>query len=203
MAALKNAAPLKGKRVAAGGGTGWGEFVLDQHLAAAGLSGQDVQLVKLTTSQAVAALLGGGLDAFLATDDLDRDPRMLIPDIVHTPDLSHLLPNFQYSYIYFGESLLTVEIERGARFLSAYLRGAREFAEGRTPRYMVEFAKSNNLDVEATVKACRSTYAVDGAINLDSLRRVAGWAYQKKYITRQIDVAEMIDSRFLEKARAG
>ena len=200
---LGSAAPLKGKRVVSAEGIGWGEFALDAHLAAAGLTVRDITMVRLPTSEALAALMGGGVDAMIGRDDLDRDPRTLSGEIVHGPGLSSLHPNFQYSFMYFGETMLSGDVERGARFVRAYLKGAREFAQGATPRYMVEFAKTNKLDVKETVSACRGTYAVDGAINFESLRLMAAWAYRKKYVSRLLDVSEMVNDRFLKKAHEG
>jgi hypothetical protein len=197
---LKDAAPLKGKRIVSSGGIGWAEYALETHLAAAGLTERDVTLVRLRLGEAMAALIGGGVDAMIGRDDLDRDPRTLSGEIIHTPGLSRHHPNFQYSYLYFGETMLAGDVDRGARFVHAYLRGAMEFAQGKTPRYMVEFAKSGNLDLQETVSACRGTYAVDGAISLDSLRLLADWAFRRKYISRPIVPSELVDDRFLKRA---
>jgi ABC-type nitrate/sulfonate/bicarbonate transport system substrate-binding protein len=200
---LKDAAPLKGKRVSSGGGRGWAEFALDAHLAAAGLSEKDVIMVKVAAPEAVAALLGGGIDAMVGAEDLELSQRVMALGVVRTPPLSRFHPNFQFTYTYFGQTMLSGGLDRGARFLKAYLRGAREFAQGRTPRYMVKFAEANNLDVQEVVNACRGTFAVDGAISAESLRLIAGWAYRKKYVSRLVDVSEMVDERFLRRAHEG
>jgi len=199
---LEDAARLKGKRVAVGPTVGFSGYALDVHLARAGIAPDDVTRVHLDFKQNTAALLGGGVDAMVIVDDFDRDPASFGADIVATPGLGHLQRDFQYSYIYFGQSMSEAGPEYGARFLQAYLRGTREFARGRTPRFMEEFARANGLDVERTVTACRNTFTTDGAIDLNSLQSFAGWAAQRKHVSRLVDVAEMIDDRFIRRANA-
>jgi len=199
---LADLTQLKGKRVAVGLAIGLAQFALDAHLASAGLSIADVTPISLDFQQNVAALLGGSVDATVGTDDFERDLASL-PGIVHTPGLARLYPGFQYSYIIFGQTMLAAGLDSGARFLSAYLRGAREFARGRTPQFMEEFAKAYGLDVKRAVTACRESAALDGAIDLNSLRLVAGWAARRKYIPRPIEMSELVDDRFLRRLHAG
>jgi ABC-type nitrate/sulfonate/bicarbonate transport system substrate-binding protein len=200
---LASAAELKGKRVATGRAVGIVEFALDAQLAAAGLSIKDVTPVSLGFRQNTAALLSGGVDAMVATGDFEPDPVSLSPDLVRTPGLARIYPNFQTGYIFFGKTMLDASPERGARFLSAYLRGAREFARGSTPRFMEEFARAGGLDVHKVVTACRATFPLDGAIDRNSLRLFADWAAKRKYIPRAADVSELADDRFLRRIREG
>ena len=199
---LADITQLKGKRVATGLTIGFASFSLDAHLARAGLSAKDVTTVGLDFRQNVAALLGGGVDAMVIADDFDRVPASLGVEIVRTPGLSHIYPDFQFSYIFFGQSMLAAEPDYGARFLRAHLRGARQFASGKTPRFMEEFARTNGLDVQQTVTACRGTFTPDGTIDLNSLRLFADWAARWKYVPRSVSVSEMVDDRFLRRAHA-
>jgi len=199
---LTDITQLKGKRVATGRAIGIAEFVLDAHLAGAGLSTRDVTTVSLDFRQDVAALLGGGVDAMVVTDDFDRDLTSLSSEFVHTPGLARIYPGFQYSYIFFGRTMLASELDRGARFLSAYLRGAREFARGRTPRFMADFARAYGLDPSRAVTVCRNSFPLDGAIDLNSVRLFADWAAGRKYVPRRVEVSELVDDRFLRRAHA-
>jgi NitT/TauT family transport system substrate-binding protein len=192
---------LKGKRVAVGQAIGFAQFALDAHLATVGLSMNDVITIGLDIRQNVAALFGGGVDATVGGEDFDRDLASM-PEIVHSPGLASIYPGFQHSYIIFGQTLLAADPDRGARFLSAYLRGAREFARGKTPRFMEQFARAYGLDVKRAVTACRDSFALDGAINLNSLRLLTGWAARRKFISRPMDLSELVDDRFLRRAHA-
>jgi ABC-type nitrate/sulfonate/bicarbonate transport system substrate-binding protein len=196
---LSDASQLKGKRVATGPAVGLAQFALDAHLAHAGLSTSDVNLVSIEFKQSVAALLGGGIDAVVGVDELDRDLTTLSSEIVHSAGLAQIYPNFQYSYILFGQSLREGSLEDGTRFLSAYLRGAREFARGKTPRFMAEFAATHRLDLKRAVTACRETFSADGAIDRSSLRLFTDWAAKKRFIPRPVTPEELVDGRFLER----
>ncbi|RPI09554.1 MAG: ABC transporter substrate-binding protein, partial [Acidobacteriales bacterium] len=131
---------LKGKRVVTGPSIGFSQFVLDVHLAKVGLSVEDISPLVLSSSQSLAALIGGSVDAVVLNNDMDRDLSELGSDLVRSKRLADVHPEFQYSYIYCGPTLLKGDVDIGARFLAAYLRGAREFAGGRSPKFMVEFA---------------------------------------------------------------
>jgi ABC-type nitrate/sulfonate/bicarbonate transport system substrate-binding protein len=199
---LADLTQLRGKRVATATAIGIGQFSLDAQLARAGLTPHDVKSVRLEFRQMVAALLGGGIDAFVGANDFDRDLTSLGEEIVHSGGLAEVYPKFQYNYILFGKSMWEGGLDRGARFLSAYLRGAREFAHGKTPRFLEELIGTERLDRNRALTSCRDSFVVDGAIDLESLRLFAGWAARNKYISRPADVAELVDDRFLRKAHA-
>jgi NitT/TauT family transport system substrate-binding protein len=195
---LTDLTQLRGKRVGVGLAVGIAQFALDAHLASAGLSAKDVTPVNLDFKQNVAALLGGGIDATVGNDDFERDLASM-PEIVHTGGLSGIYPHFQYSYIIFGRTMLEAGLDSGTRFLSAYLRGVREFARGRTPRFLEQFATDNGLNVKRALATPRDCSASDGAIDRNSLRLLAGWAAQRGYIPRPVDVSELVDDQFLKR----
>ncbi len=190
---------LKGKRVGVSLAVGMTHFALDAQMRSVGLSIDDVTKVPLDTRQNVAGLMGGNVDALIGTGDYERDLDEL-PEIVHTPGISRMYPSFQHTFVTFGKSLLEGGVERGARFLSAYLHGVREFRAGKTPRFVEEFARSWGLDVKRALGSCRSSVAEDGMIDVDSLRTLADWYVGRKYLIRALDVAEMVDRRFIERA---
>jgi len=193
---------LKGKRVATGPSIGFSVFALDAHLGRVGLSVDDVTRVSLEPQHSVAALLGGSVEAIVLDSELERDLASMAADIVRTASLASVLPNFQYSHIFFGQTLLQADVGIGARFLAAYVRGAREFARGKTPRYMEEYARSNGLDMERVTRACRDTFTVDASVDLESLQMFAEWAARRRYTARPVATSQLVDLRFLEKAHA-
>ncbi len=200
---LEDLTQLKGKRIAAGPSIGISHFALDAQLESAGVSGNDVSTVNLSWAQAIAALIGGSVDGMVLNEEAERSLTAIYSEIVRTQGLSQVYPNFQFSYIYFGSTLLSGDPSRGAGFLSAYLRGVREFVQGRTPRYMEEFARSNGLDVDAVVSACRGTATLDGAVDSKSLELFVAWAMRKKFIQRPVSVSDLVDLRFLRRVHAG
>jgi len=199
---LEDLSQLRGKRISAGPTIGISHFALDAQLESAGLSADDVTAVNLPSSQAAAALIGGSVDAIVINLEFDRILISKSAEIVRTPGLSRVHPDFQYSYIYFGKTLLEADPEIGAAFLSAYLRGAREFSQGSSPKYMEEFAKSNGLDFDQVKHACRNTFTLDGPVDMQSLQLFVDWAARRKYIPRTVAAAQFVDSRFLRRIHA-
>jgi NitT/TauT family transport system substrate-binding protein len=195
---LADPAQLKGKRVAFSGRANIGEFYLDSLLAEAGLSSNDVESVPLGTPELVAALVGGNVDAIVFSHverDLDR------PDVVKGMGLAQVYPNLQFSFVFFGPSLMRGDVETGVRFLTAYLRGTRDFLAGKTPRYLTEMARLTGRDPGYAQNACRNILAPDGVVDPRSVDRCIEWAVRKGYCPRSAAVARFIDTRFLDEIR--
>ncbi len=188
---------LRGKRIAAGTSVGLAHFALDAHLARAGLSTRDVTLVHMTLEQNVAALVAGSIDAMMGVYDIDPGLLAQGAGVVRTPGLAALHPGFQYSNILFGRTLLEAPAEQGARFLAAYLRGAREFAAGATPRFVAELIRAKVVDPDKARSACRDSFSLDGRISGTSVRLFASWAARRGHVQRAPELAELIDLRFL------
>lgn len=190
---------LKGKRFSVRS-RGITEFMLDSFLQAHGMKADGVARVDLPLRESIAALAGGKIDATFDTE-LSRSPLAASPDIVRVWRFADLHPNHQYSFIIFGESMLSQGLAHGARFLAAYLRAAGEFLDGRTPRFLREFAGRNGLDVEKTVAECRATFPRDGAIDAASLQRMIDWHTSKGYASAPLEAAQIIDESYLREAR--
>jgi len=196
---LANPRQLKGKRIAVNSRAGFSGFCLDVLLASAGLGPGEVRIVELRRSEASAALSGGQIDALLA-NDFDKDPVSLSPQVVRGVEMAQVLPNFQFSHVMFGERLLAGDPAIGASFLSAYLRGAQEFLRSRTPRFLEDHARAYGLDPKLAQAACRETFTPDGTIQLENLQYFIDWAVRKGYCPRPIRAAQLVDTRFLDRA---
>jgi NitT/TauT family transport system substrate-binding protein len=196
---LTDMADLRGKRVAISRRGGISEVFLGAVLGAGGLTEADVEVIPLRTSDATGAIMGGRVDAMFASV-LEYSRPVASGKVFAALPLSKVLPNFQYSYIIFGERLLDEQtLELGSRFLSAYRRACHAFQGGETPQFMIDYATKNDLDVDATVKACRTTFRADGAVQLDDLERQIAFYQGKKYIESPLDAEQVVDLRFLER----
>lgn len=191
---------LKGKRVSISYMASVTEFYLDTLLASVGLSSDEVQLVVLRAPEAAAALVGGKVDAIISSH-FEKDLEALSASVVRGVGLADLLPNYQYSFIVFGPTLLEDKREAGVRFLAAYLRGATDFLNGKTPRYLDELARASRMDPERARNACRNTFAPDGSIDLPSVQRFVEWAVGKRYCASQTAAAQLVDESFIKEAQ--
>jgi len=194
---LQNLAVLKGKRIAAGPTVGTLYFALDQHLTQAGLSIKDVTTVALGWPEDYTALLSGSIDAMVLSDVIPTGGRSEL--LVFSRAFGELRPNFQYSFIFFGKTMLEEDPEVGRRFLRAYYRGAQEFARGRSPSYMKKFAEYRKIEVADLKDVCRESFSLDGAVDRDSLHAFSSWALERGLVPRLLQFHELTDLRFLEK----
>ena len=198
-AGLTDLKKLQGKRVAIQGVT-MTHFCLDTFLQGAGISSKDLEIRTLRMPEAVAAMLAGRIDAFVSSRferDIDR-----FKAITHRiRSLAEALPNYQYSFIVFGDAILNAETSLGARFLAAYLRGVREYVKGKTPKFLYDYAASNKLDPQTVEKACRDTVVMDGSIDLKSLEMFIDWSVRAGFSPQAVPAASLVDTRFIEQAR--
>ena len=190
---------LKGKRVAVHDHTDLGAFFLDQILASAGMSSDDVKLLSMGSPEAATALMGGKIDA-VPTASLDKDLDFVSANVVRSITLSELLPNYQYTFVLFGPALLDGAPEIGVSFLEAYLRGVRAYRAGQTPRALEELALAGHNDPAAARAVCRESISRDGTVDRASVQRFVDWAAKKGFIPRAVDASQLIDTRFVEEA---
>jgi ABC-type nitrate/sulfonate/bicarbonate transport system substrate-binding protein len=198
-AGLQSMAALKGKRVAILGLT-MTQFCLDKFIEPAGISSKDLELRSLRAPDAVAAMLAHRIDAMVSSR-FERDLDNFTAATFRVKSLAEILPNYQYSFILFGDWLLNADPSIGARFLAAYLRGAREFAQGKNPRFLFDYAAANRLDPQKVAQSCRATNTLDGAIDLRSIELFSDWAEKSGLVAQRVPAASMVDTRFLEQAR--
>jgi ABC-type nitrate/sulfonate/bicarbonate transport system substrate-binding protein len=194
---LGNLRVLKGKRVIAGSGIGVLRFALTQHLAQDGLGLKDVDIVNLTGSDAMAALFSGSVDAMIVFDESLLPEKH--PELVFSRGLAELHPNYQYGLILFGRRLREQDPRVGRSFLRAYFRGVQAFINGKTPKFVQQFADYRGADAGKMAAMCRANYVLDGNIDRESLTLFVDWAFQHGYLPRRPDVSELVDPRFLEK----
>ena len=177
------------------------EFVLDTFLKSQGMKQDDVERMDLPLKESLAALAANKVDALFDVE-MSRSPLAVSPQILKVWRFSEVHPFHQFSFVVYGESMLKQGLGPGSRFLAAYLQAAGEFLDGRTPRFMREFAKRNGLDVDRTVHECRETFPRDGSIDIASLERTLTWNAERGYTTRAVRPEEIVDDSYLKESRS-
>jgi NitT/TauT family transport system substrate-binding protein len=192
---------LVGKHVAINSRSNSAEFYLETLLSNAGLGLNDVHIDAIRFSEAVSAVINGRVDAFLAPEQFSAQSIALSPQLVRGIGVSHFLPDFQFTFVFFGSKLLGSDGEVGVRFLAAFLRGVSDFARGKTPKFLDDFARSNGFDLERARLSCRDGETIDGSINRESLRLLTDWFVRKGYCPPGVTVDQIVDARFLQAVR--
>ena len=155
----------------------------------------------LRTEEALAAVASGQVDVITAGGRPGMRQGGIGDRFDKTNILERLMPDFQFSYVVFGPSLLDGDPDRGVRLLRAYLKATKAYAAGETPAFLERYAKEFDLDYQQVKSACRRSSVPDGKIQESDLQALLDWSFKKSYVERQTTAKEMIDRRFLPEVR--
>lgn len=109
-------------------------------------------------------------------------------------------PDFQFGVVMYGPSLLEKDRETGERIMRAYLRGVRQYNEGKTERNIDIIARATELEPDLVRDMCWPSMRSDGVINADSLMEFQQWLVEKGYLDDAVPVDALWDASFVEKA---
>ncbi len=197
---LSDLRQLRGRRIAISSRTGITGFFLESLLNSAGMNSSEVQVLEVSQSEAVAALVGGGLDATVCSHremELDR----FSAKIVRGPSVGEVYPDLQYSFAVFGPTLLSGSPEAGIRFLAAFLRGARDQRAGKVPQILSGGTREGDETTAMSAELCHWNEIDGSAIDLASIGRFVAWAERSGYSPKRVEPAELIDARFWGEAQ--
>lgn len=196
---LDTVTEIKGRKVAIPSLATVNDFALAQILEPAGLTVDDVEIVKLYPQEVIAAFENKAIAAAtVATPLLER-----IDALGYATTLvafNSLMPDFQIAFVIFGPSLLDDSPELGEKFMVAYLKGVRQFAQGKTERNLEILERNIGLDKETLLQACWPPVYPDGRINVEDIVTFQDWAYESGFIDEKVPVEQLIDTRFTEYA---
>lgn len=173
---------------------------MDRWLNNYGLSLEEITRIDLpSNTAALDPLQQGTLDISTLTEPWVTRARLMgIGDLIQ--DRKVLGYDSQTSVLVFGSRLLNEEPELGERFMVAYLRGVRQYQEGRTPRNMEIIGRNLELDDELLNEVCWPYVPADGVVLVDSIVEFGEWAAEHDFIDRPIAADEFWEPRFVEAA---
>jgi ABC-type nitrate/sulfonate/bicarbonate transport system substrate-binding protein len=185
---------LKGKRLSMDMPTSTQSFFLEYLLEREHMSPSDLTVEYRRGTESALALAAGKIDAAFTADLLRGQ---LSKDVIRGPSFGLFFPGFQVAFVVFGGKLLDAP-EIGARFLKAYLEGAREFRSGKTPKFLEDFAREYNLGENFARDFCRESQTKSLVIKLEDLQQYIDWGVARKYIPRPVRADELVDGRALQ-----
>jgi len=177
-------------------------YVLDALLGRYGLSVDDVTILNLSGGATMlAALQENGVDvAHMVEPWITRARAAGVGSVWFSQ--TAFMPEAQSSVLVFGPSLLKNNPEAGMRFMVAYLKGVRQYREGKTERNLEILAKYLELERDLLLETCFPQVPADGVIFTQSIDEFSKWAAERDYIDRPIMADEFWDPRFVEHAVA-
>jgi NitT/TauT family transport system substrate-binding protein len=195
---LNNPETLKGKKFALEL-VSTNEYSLELLLKQNNLSLTDVEILDLPQPLRFESLGQGAADVVYSAE----------PWILREQDAGYgdvwkgdkdYLPNFQFSMIIFGPSILDKNPEAGKRFMVAYLKAVAKYNEGKTDRNIDIITKYTNLKPDELKRACWPSLKSDGSINSQSVLDFTQWAIGKNYLTQNVTTEQFWDSTFIDYA---
>lgn len=175
-------------------------YLVDQLLLANGLSPERATLELIANPAAeLEALQQGAVDIGLVSEPWVTQIADAGAGYLWQP-IGKTVPEFQSAALFFGPNLLEDNPALGERFMIAYLKGVRQFLEGKTARNLAILAKATGLEKTLLETICWNTFHGDGAINRQSIADFAAWAVDKGYLDGMVDEATFWDGRFIAAA---
>jgi len=102
--------------------------------------------------------------------------------------------------ILFGVNLLERNPELGKRFMVVYLKGVKQFNQGKTERNLAILEKYFRIDKEVLRKGPWHTINPDRAVDARSLVDYQDWLYSKGYIDTKVNLEDIVGTRFIDYA---
>jgi NitT/TauT family transport system substrate-binding protein len=198
---FKSAADLKGKKVAVNARGSASEYWLNAALGKAGLTIKDVELQYLPFDQVAAALDSGALDGSLLGEPLATlaEQKGLIARLS-----DDFLTDAQGTVIFYNLKWARAEPQVGERWLTAWLRGARDL-QGDGYRQEANAAiieKFTKVPKEVVAAASSPRHNPNGRLNLADMQAQQEFFLKTGSLTFTdlIDLTTIIDTSFADKA---
>jgi NitT/TauT family transport system substrate-binding protein len=195
---LKTIEQLKGKKVALGLVPVWG-YVYDKILGKGNLTMDDIEIVKMPGPSRIGAFETGAIDGSGAAEPMITQLESLGFATI-LAKYQDYVPNYQASAIIYGPNLLVKNPELGRKFMIAYLKGVRQYNQGKTQRNLEIIQKHTGLDMDILKEICFISFHQDGHVNTRSILAVQDWAYEKGYIDSKVPLEQIVDMSFADYA---
>jgi NitT/TauT family transport system substrate-binding protein len=192
-----SAAEVRGKRFSINS-PGSAAFMIDAYLSRLGLSTADVDAVKLSQVLEVQAIATGAVDAMHASEPYITGLRNEGHRVLGAGTV--LAPGMHIGTVIFGPNLTVANRELGKRFMRAYLRGARRWAEGPTARNIAIITSRTDFDPAVLAKACFPSIDVNGSLNLKWLLELQEWSVRKGHLDKVQGINAGVDTTFAHDA---
>jgi NitT/TauT family transport system substrate-binding protein len=197
------------RRIAAKGGNPRGErlaftrggtveFLTIRMLEQYGLTLADMLVVQLP--QGTTATSRDNIDAIRYTTEPNLSNALGEGWAAVVADGEAIAPGHQNAVLLYGKRLLRDDPDLGRRFMRAYLRGVRRYAEGKTDRNLAILSRHTKLPPDILRRACWVEIATDGRIDPAAVQPFLDWALTKHYLDAPVPVTTWWNGSFVDAA---
>jgi len=189
---------LKGKKVAVPILGSLPDYFIETLLRESGVLTKDVELVIMPFDSISMAVNAGVVDAGFLVDPF-------ITLLKGNSGLSFISLSEKFhdtpaSFIIYGDNLLKENPQVGIKFMAAYLMGCAQYNNGKTERNIEILRKYLVLDKEMLNRIEWPVIYPESINNIGILNNYQDWLLEKHYIEDKINIRNMVDKSFMEKA---
>jgi NitT/TauT family transport system substrate-binding protein len=197
--ALDTVTEIKGRQVAMSCTACIYDFGMAKILEDAGLTAGDITIVRMSPQDIVAAMQNKSLDA-TTIGSMQIGQMDAAGSAVTLESFSRLMPGFEYGFVMFGPSILKDNPEAGKKFMIAYLKGARQYMQGKTDRNLEIAQKYLALDRETLLQSPFSPVQVNGIVHAQDVLDFEDWAYKNGLVDKEVAAEQLLDTSFVDYA---
>jgi NitT/TauT family transport system substrate-binding protein len=179
--------------------TGIQAYLLDTYLKDAGLSINDLVFNDLPDSVLVDAFQSETIDGSVVTEPL-LSFVLNSGEAVILAESQNVVGSLQYGVIAFGPNILNDNPELGERFLAAYLKGVKQYNEGKTDRNLEIISEATGETIDNLKSGCWPAIREDGSVDFQAINGYQQWSLDKGEIDNLVSEEQFWDPRFIEKA---
>jgi len=196
---LDRPSQLRGRRIAMNSLSSSAGYFVEQALVQGGLTLRDVEIVSLPMTARMEAFQKGTIDLTLVSE----------PWITRMLQAGHsliwksggqVIPDFQLAFLLYGPALLEKNPDAGKRFMISYLKGVRQYNQGKTAQNVKTAARSTGLDEELLKKTCWPAIRQDGRVNIESILAFQDWAVKNGLLDKVLPSSQFWDPTFIRHA---
>jgi len=191
---VRNVSDLKGRKIASHDS----DYDLYNALALGNLSRDDVENVDMEFMMIAPAFSNGAIDAALVTEPYITQIRNNGTAVVLVPGQEFLsgwpLP------LYYGPAIIDKDPELGRRFMVAYLKGVKQYNEGKTEQNLKIIANYTHLNRDLLNQTCWYVISSDGYQDPQPVRKYINWLYANNKIDQNLTDDKLLDMSYADYA---
>lgn len=174
----------------------YGMFLL---LKQADLTTADIVISDTPAQNRIEAITSGSVDiAQLGEPWVTR--ALATSEVASWNPWNSYMPEQQFGAMWFGPTMFDGNQDVGKRFMVAYLKGIRQFNEGKTDRNVELMAQLTKLDPAEVKATCWQSFRNDGHLDIQSIINYEEWAVGMGYLDKALTEAEFYDPQFIDYA---
>jgi ABC-type nitrate/sulfonate/bicarbonate transport system substrate-binding protein len=204
----KTLADVKGKTVSLASTGSGNEIMLDRGLQSVGLSNKDVNIKTLSFADGLAALSTHSVDLAVEIEPFVAQgvaKGILVPWLKS----EELYAGQQGGVLVFGPGINKLGSDVGDRFMTAYIKGIRDYYDAfgvkHTDQDAIAAILANNTDVKDVALYAKMGWDLidpDGYVNGPAVADDLEWYVAHDYVQQKPDISRVIDNSYVEHALA-